>query len=71
MMTAKEYIQALHMEPLVDEGGWFAPLWRSADDKTVSAIYYLLRRGEISRWHRLCLFDDKAETRRAQGLRLL
>lgn len=52
-MTAEEYIQALHMEPLVDEGGWFAPVWRSADDKTVSAIYYLLKKGERSRWHQL------------------
>ena len=52
-MKAKDYIKALHMEPLVDEGGWFAPIWRSEDDKTVSAIYYLLKAGEISRWHQL------------------
>lgn len=52
-MTAEEYIQALHMEPLTDEGGWFAPVWRSADDKTVSVIYYLLKKGERSRWHQL------------------
>ena len=52
-MTAEDYIQALHMEPLVDEGGWFAPVWRSVDDKTVSVIYYLLKAGEISRWHQL------------------
>lgn len=52
-MTAGDYIQALHMEPLVDEGGWFAPVWRSEDDRTVSVIYYLLQAGEVSRWHRL------------------
>ncbi len=52
-MTAEDYIQALGMVPLEDEGGWFAPIWRSADDKTVSAIYYLLKKGERSRWHQL------------------
>lgn len=52
-MTAEDYIRGLHMEPLVDEGGWFAPVWRSADDKTASVIYYLLKKGERSRWHQL------------------
>ena len=52
-MTAEDYIKTLGMEPLVDEGGWFAPIWRSEDDKTASAIYYLLKAGEISRWHQL------------------
>lgn len=52
-MDAQGYIKALGMEPLVDEGGWFAPSWRSADDKSVSVIYYLLKAGEVSRWHRL------------------
>lgn len=52
-MTAEEYIRALPMEPLVDEGGWFAPVWRAEDDKSVSVIYYLLKAGEVSRWHRL------------------
>lgn len=52
-MTAEDYIKSLGMEPLVDEGGWFAPVWRSRDDRTVSTIYYLLRAGEISRWHQL------------------
>ena len=52
-MTAKDYIKALRLEPLVDEGGWFAPIWRAEDDRTGSAIYYLLRAGEISRWHQL------------------
>lgn len=52
-MTAEDYIRALGMEPLADEGGWFAPVWRSADDKTQSVIYYLLKKGEVSRWHQL------------------
>lgn len=52
-MTEADYIKALGMQPLVDEGGWFAPCWRSGDDKTVSCIYYLLQTGERSRWHQL------------------
>lgn len=52
-MTAEDYIKALGMEPLADEGGWFAPIWRASDDRTVSAIYYLLKKGERSRWHQL------------------
>lgn len=52
-MTAEDCIRAFGMEPLADEGGWFAPCWRSADDRTVSVIYYLLKRGEVSRWHQL------------------
>lgn len=52
-MTAEDYIKTLGMKPLADEGGWFAPVWRSADDKTQSVIYYLLKKGEISRWHQL------------------
>lgn len=39
------------------EGGWFAETWRDrAPDgarPAGSAIYYLLRRGERSRWHRV------------------
>lgn len=52
-MTAEDYIRALGMVPLEDEGGWFAPVWRAGDDKTVSCIYYLLKKGERSRWHQL------------------
>lgn len=52
-MTAGEYIRKLNMSPLTDEGGWFAPNWRSEDDATVSVIYYLLQGEEISRWHQL------------------
>lgn len=52
-MTAEDWVRRLDMEPLADEGGWFAPNWRSADDSTVSVIYYLLQGTEISRWHQL------------------
>ena len=52
-MRAEDYIRALGLAPHADEGGWLAPRWRSADDVTVSAVYYLLHAGEISRWHRL------------------
>jgi uncharacterized protein len=32
------------------EGGWFRETWR---DEASTAIYFLLRAGERSRWHRL------------------
>jgi predicted cupin superfamily sugar epimerase len=45
------------------EGGWFTETWRSptaspAIRPTGTAIYYLLKAGEASRWHRL----DASET---------
>lgn len=51
--TAEELIAALGLVPLEDEGGWHRCLWRAEDDVTVSAIYYLLKKGERSRWHQL------------------
>lgn len=55
-MTAERLIAELGLEPH-PEGGWFRFCWRSGvaagDRDTCSFIYYLLRRGEISRWHRL------------------
>lgn len=51
--TAETLIEQLGLEPLVDEGGWFKFMWRSEDDTTVSYIYYLLKKGERSRWHQL------------------
>lgn len=51
--TAEAIIAALGLVPLEDEGGWHACMWRSADDATVSYIYYLLKKGERSRWHQL------------------
>jgi predicted cupin superfamily sugar epimerase len=40
------------------EGGWFAETWReptaeSTERPASTAIYYLLRRGERSHWHRV------------------
>jgi uncharacterized protein len=39
------------------EGGWYAETWRAPSPASVrpagSAIYYLLHRGEQSRWHRV------------------
>lgn len=54
--SARHLITRLGLEPH-PEGGWFAETWR--DDPgdgsrgAGSAIYFLLRRGEVSRWHRV------------------
>ena len=44
------------------EGGWFAETWRAPEAGAArasgSAIYFLLRAGEVSSWHRV----DAAET---------
>ncbi len=45
------------------EGGWYAETWRpgppdGADRPVSTAIYYLLRNGEASQWHRV----DATET---------
>ena len=53
MKSAEEMIAALGLVPLEDEGGWFKGMWRSADDTTVSYIYYFIKKGERSRWHKL------------------
>ena len=53
MQTAEEIIAALKLIPLEDEGGWYRAMWRSEDDTTASYIYYLLKKGERSRWHKL------------------
>ena len=49
-------IEALGLEPH-PEGGWYAETWRDAAPEgqrpASSAIYYLLRAGEASRWHRV------------------
>ena len=63
--TAQQLIDLLHLQPH-PEGGWFAfretsgralptealPGFSGSRD-TCSYIYYLLQRGEISRWHQL------------------
>jgi uncharacterized protein len=55
-VNADEVIRLLDLEPH-PEGGLFRETFRDiADDSGRSrstAIYYLLRRGEISRWHRI------------------
>ena len=44
-----EVIAALALEPHL-EGGWFRETWR---EPATTAIYYLLRAGERSHWHRI------------------
>lgn len=51
--TAEEIIARLGLVPLEDEGGWYRPMWRAEDDAAASYIYYFLKRGERSRWHKL------------------
>lgn len=54
-MTAEEVIAALGLEAH-PEGGFFRETFRdgTADERgAVTSIYYLLREGEISRWHRV------------------
>ncbi len=49
MYDADEIIEALALAPH-PEGGWFRETWREAAS---TAIYYLLRSGERSHWHRV------------------
>lgn len=55
-MTGDDIIRLLDLKPH-PEGGYFRETFRdSAGDggrATVTAIYFLLRKGEISRWHRI------------------
>jgi predicted cupin superfamily sugar epimerase len=53
MSDADEIVKALALQPH-PEGGWFRESFR---DGASTAIYYLLKTGEVSRWHRV----DKAE----------
>jgi len=56
---ADEIIDVLGLQPH-PEGGWFAETWRddAAPRGAGTAIYFLLRTGERSHWHRV----DAAET---------
>lgn len=57
-----QFIHTLALEPH-PEGGWFRQVYRSTSDvhppdsrgtrSSITAIYYLLAAGEISRWHRV------------------
>ena len=55
-MTADEIIATLKLAPH-PEGGWFRETWRAAAEKgeraSGTAIYYLLKAGERSHWHRV------------------
>lgn len=52
--TAEEIIERLGLRPH-PEGGRFAESFRSAGEgrTALTAIYYLLRAGELSHWHRV------------------
>ncbi len=54
MREPDDVIAALGLEPH-PEGGWFRETWR---EPATTAIFYLLRAGERSHWHRV----DAAET---------
>lgn len=60
-MTADEIIQMLALAPH-PEGGHFRETFRDAETRNGrpcgTAIYFLLKAGEVSRWHRV----DAAET---------
>ncbi len=49
MPEPEEIIAALALEPH-PEGGWFRETWR---EPATTAIFYLLRAGERSHWHRV------------------
>jgi uncharacterized protein len=61
MQDAESIIRELHLIPH-PEGGYYAETWRAVaeagDRPTGSAIYFMLRAGERSAWHRV----DAAET---------
>ena len=57
-MSAEQIIELLHMTPLAMEGGFcseeYGSEWRLPDGRRAgSTIYYLLRGGDRSRWHKL------------------
>lgn len=55
-MDARALIEALHLTPH-PEGGWFVETWRHQVEQgrraAGTAIYFLLERGQRSRWHRV------------------
>lgn len=55
-MDARAVIEAFGLQPH-PEGGWYAETWRAPatvrDRPASSAILFLLRAGESSRWHRV------------------
>lgn len=54
-MDARAVIERLELLPH-PEGGWFRETWRGPDAggrPVATSIYYLLEKGESSRWHRI------------------
>ncbi len=53
-MTADEIIERLRLEPH-PEGGWYRQTWMADDGPRASGtcIYFLLKAGERSHWHRV------------------
>lgn len=60
-MRAEEIVTALNLEPH-PEGGWYRETYRHAPLNggrgASTAIYYLLKRGERSHWHRVTDADE-------------
>ena len=57
MQTAAEIIALLGLQPLPEEGGWYAETYRGrtlpGGRAASTAIYYLLEASQVSRLHRL------------------
>jgi predicted cupin superfamily sugar epimerase len=53
-MTAEDLIDKLALQPH-PEGGWYRQTWEADDGPRASgtAIYFLLKSGEASHWHRV------------------
>ncbi len=53
-MTADEIIATLNLAPH-PEGGWYRQTWEAGDGPRASGtcIYFLLKAGECSHWHRV------------------
>ena len=60
-MTPEDIIETLGLEPH-PEGGWFRETFRAVSDDSErsasTAIYYLLKSEEQSRWHRVVDADE-------------
>jgi predicted cupin superfamily sugar epimerase len=56
MLSLADLIASLQLQPH-PEGGWYRETWRTAsqpDERgAATAIYFLLDRGQSSRWHRV------------------
>ena len=54
-MTADQIIKFLQLKPH-PEGGWYKQTWKSEDTllgrASGTSIYFLLKAGEISHWHK-------------------